>query len=1082
MAENSLAGSLRAITLTALDPSRPVIVEACAGSGKTWLLVSRMVRLLLDGVDPSSILAITFTRKAAGEMRQRLLEWLEWCAKANETELAGFLAERGVKASAMPQALARAPELFEQLVHAHPGIRIHTFHAWFHELIQRAPIDNGHAGFTLTEQTAPLRERAWQTFVRQADGPATQALTRLLQTIGNHNTRLLLDSFLAARNNWLAWSEGQTDPLDHARQYFSRLGRLDQTDPRQQLFENTKFLDEVTAYIQLLAQSTEKRQALANRLSCVSDSGQPWLERFERLREGVLKQSGEILATINEKTKPVALLERHLSIGEQLQQALASWQDQRTALLNIDAIEAGHGYLQAYQAIKQQQQILDFDDIEWLTHRMLADDNLAGYLLVRLDARYRHLLLDEFQDTNPLQWRILRAWLQASGTQDTSPGLFVVGDPKQSIYRFRGAQGGLFEQAANTLRADGADWLKFNHSRRLSPSVLTAVNLTLSPCMPRFQPHSGESGRDPGQVIVLPLAVLPTEPDRQRMACRDPLTRPALDPLRTDARLAEAAQLVAGIRQMVGHWQVHDRAGNRPLAYRDILILVRNRTHLNIYETALREASLPFRRSSRGGLLSTLEVQDLLAILRSLADPADDLAVAHALRCPVFSCSDADLQQLRLHLQNSGAPGWLAALDTLDSPTTALARAQALFHGWQIVSRQLPVHDLIDRIQFEGNLPECYASQTPAALMPGIRASLAGMVGLALAWDGGRYPNLPAFLRHLRQLAKHSDDNPNEDEGQSDHNSITIHTVHGAKGLEAPVVWLLDCGQHKPADNSWQSLVDWPADAERPQHFSVVGSKAWLATWQRDALSRQAAQDAIEQLNLLYVAMTRAQEVLIVSAPPQATPSGWHQTIAQALGADSETGAHLGQPVAAATQGPPVDPALNSPIPSAPPQHPPTGIRRDSGNAASRFGSFVHELLELAAPPAVHADSLAGRYGHHPDWSRGWAICQRILNAPHLQRFFDPHQYLRADNELTWVSADGRIGRIDRLVEFTDETWILDYKTGRSEEAAARYEEQLLEYRDVMRHCLPGKPVRCAVITHQAELVEISEKQLSERH
>ncbi len=1076
MPGNTQDDSLRQITLTALDPARPVIVEACAGSGKTWLLVSRMVRLLLEGADPSSILAITFTRKAAGEMRQRLHGWLEWCAMASTADLTSFLTERGISEAAMPAALARAPRLFEQLINAHPGIRIQTFHAWFQELVQRAPVSSGYAGFTLTEQTSALRERAWQTFIRQPDSPAIQAFNRLLRTIGNHNTRQLLDQFLAARNNWLAWTEGMADPLAYARQYFGQLGQITGVDPRQKLVDQPAFLAEASTYIQLLDQGTDARRQIAARLSSGIDSSQPWQNRFEQLRQAVLKENGEIRANvIKETAKPAGLHALHVQIGEQLRQALVAWQDQQTASMNLDVIEAGQGYLQVWQDIKRQQRVLDFDDIEWLTHRMLADDSLAGYLLVRLDARYRHLLLDEFQDTNPLQWRILQAWLHASGSHETGPGLFVVGDPKQSIYRFRGAQSGLFEQAAHSLHHSGASWLRFNHSRRLSQSVLKAVNLTLAGSMVHFEPHTGEDSRGTGLVKVLPLAVLSARPESNRTHCRNPLDSPAPENERTNARIAEADQLVTGIRQMTGHWLIPDSHGTRPVEYRDILLLVRNRTHLETYETALREAGLPFRRSSRGGLLSTLEAQDMLAILRALSNPADDLAVAHALRCPVFGCTDDDLQRVRRHLTSSQTTGWLAAMDTLDNPGAQLARARQLLQSWRMAARQLPVHDLIDRIQSEGNLPECYASQTPVTLMPGVRANLAGIAGLALEWEGGRYPSLPAFLRHLRRLALHNDDSQEDDDGLSD--SIRIHTVHGAKGLEAPVVWLLDSGRHKPSDNSWQTLVDWPAQAERPLHFSMTGNKDWRASWQRSIQERQATLNEIEQRNLLYVAMTRARDILIVSAPPQSTPGGWHAEIAVALGGSSETGAQLGAPIISefqADSGPdvPVLPVVGQ----LPVRYPATGNRRDSDNPASRFGSFVHELLEHAVPPAPQTDSLARRYGHHPDWHRAWAICQRILQAEHLRHFFDPNAYVRADNELSWVRADGKIGRIDRLVEFSTEIWILDYKTGHVETAESRYAEQLLEYRDVIQHCLAGKPVRCALITHQAELVEMTPK------
>ncbi len=889
---------------SALNPDQPVIVEACAGSGKTWLLVSRIVRLLLAGSDPSSILAITFTRKAAGEMRQRLYGWLEWCACASIDALTQFLREREVAEHDLADALARAPGLFEQVVTAHPGIRIQTFHAWFYELVQRAPLNSGYAGFRLNEQTGPLREQAWRRFIRHPEN--TACLTPLLQTLGHHGTRQALDAFLFARNNWLAWTEGHADPLDYAIDQFSQLGQLQTPDPLAALLAADDFLPLVSAYIQAMSDSTATRKIAAEQLSPVLAIDLPAEQRWELLCSSLLTQTGELSRTIKPNTKPAPLYDLHQQLGQRVLQVQQCLRDRQAAQLNIHLVRAGVRLLQTWQDLKRERQLLDFDDIEWLTHRLLSETATAGYLLMRLDARYRHLLLDEFQDTNPLQWRILQAWLHASGTDDTGPGLFVVGDPKQSIYRFRGAQSGLFATAAAQLEQHGARWLRHNQTRRLSQAVLHAVNRTLTDRMPHFAPHTGIAQAPLGQVIVLPLPALdePVATTDAATPCRNPLTTPAPVDTRLNARTAEAQQLVILLQQMVGHWHIHDGETHRVLAYRDIMLLVQRRTHLAVYEQALRAAGIPFQRSSKGGLLDTQEVDDVICVLRALADSTDNLALAQALRCPIFACSDLDLQYIRKaqidattqrNADQSVHTSWLVTLltmsiDNADCPSLARAR-QHLAH-WQHAAQQLPIHDLLHRIMAEADVPNCYMATTAPALMPTVRANLAGLLDLALQWQGGRYPHLLAFLRDLRRLAKHQQDSP--DEGDSHHtDSLTIRTIHGAKGLEAPVVWLLDSGTHKLQATHWQALTDWPADASRPRHFSLAGSKKLQASWQTAVLAQHAALDATEQRNLLYVAMTRAQHTLIVSAPPQDEPGGWHAEIASALGGDSTTGAAL---------------------------------------------------------------------------------------------------------------------------------------------------------------------------------------------
>ncbi len=200
----------------ALNPAHSVIVEACAGSGKTWLLVSRIVRLLLDGADPSSILAITFTHKAAGEMRSRLNDNLRFCATAEDSALRDFLRERAVPDSELEHLLPRARTLFETMQTAQPGLKLLTFHAWFFELIRRAPLHAGWTGYSLTEQTGALRASAWARLIEHLQQQPASALAQDMQSlfaeVGLSSTRQLLDNFLQQRSDWWAYTEGQVDP------------------------------------------------------------------------------------------------------------------------------------------------------------------------------------------------------------------------------------------------------------------------------------------------------------------------------------------------------------------------------------------------------------------------------------------------------------------------------------------------------------------------------------------------------------------------------------------------------------------------------------------------------------------------------------------------------------------------------------------------------------------------------------------------------------------------------------------------------------------------------------------------------
>lgn len=195
----------------ALDPKRSIVVEACAGSGKTWLLVSRIVRLLLDGAQPSQILAITFTRKAAQEMQARLQLWLRDLAMGDEASVRQFFAERGVSELSEAQ-LQRARSLYGSVLLAQPGITISTFHGWFMQVMQRAPLNAGvMQGMSLLERASSEQEEAWEELLeqmrRQPDSAEARHMQWLFGECGLFSTRKLLFNFLGKRTEWWAYTQ-----------------------------------------------------------------------------------------------------------------------------------------------------------------------------------------------------------------------------------------------------------------------------------------------------------------------------------------------------------------------------------------------------------------------------------------------------------------------------------------------------------------------------------------------------------------------------------------------------------------------------------------------------------------------------------------------------------------------------------------------------------------------------------------------------------------------------------------------------------------------------------------------------------
>ena len=1097
----------------ALDPQRSVVVEACAGSGKTWLLVSRIVRLLLDGVPPGEILAITFTRKAAQEMQARLRDWLYELASRDDDHVREFLRERAVAECDIERLLPRARTLYQQFLLARPGITLSTFHGWFMQILQRAPLNSGSAGgVQLVEQTAELWSEAWQIFLddmhRHPDSATAQSMMALFAELGLFNTQTLLRKFADKRSEWWAYTAGQGSANDDGALDFALENlRLEfdvdmDSDPLAVLFEQISFAGDVRALAGLLNASAAQ-QARAARLLTPLDGTLPFAERFALLWEELFTKKNEPRSIKANKGQDATQMGQAVElVRERLQGAWNQLQTQKIYQTNCHALRCGVALLNAYQELKQRQQLLDFGDLEWRVCQLLNDSDHAEYLQYKLDSRYRHVLLDEFQDTNPLQWQILQSWFAASAAVDSTPTVFVVGDPKQSIYRFRRADARLFGVVREFLQQHyHAVHLKKNETRRNAPAVLAAVNGVFDglPEYQGFETHHAYQQDLSGHVEVLPLAELADTENAatsSTLQLRNPLLQ-AYPDREEGARELEAQAFAGQVAALVGNWQVGVEGKQRPAQYSDIMVLVRRRTHLKIYERALRSAAIPFLTSRRGGLLDTLEASDIQAILTFLITPFADLALAQTLRTPIFSCSDEDLMRIAergsriekvgaVHDESVGSlnpqssirnPSWWLRLKDLvenNTSTPALQRACRLLQGWLLLADKLPVHDLLDRIYFEGDAQRRYAAAVPEVMRATVLANLQAFLEIALNVDAGRYPSLPGFLRELAELRR-ADDNESPDEGKvaQSGNALRIYTVHEAKGLEAPVVWLLDANAKPPLDRGYDVLVDWPTADVRPAHFSLYGDKASRGAVREHYFAQDAALAQREDLNLLYVAMTRAKQVLLVSGSGKLIEGSWFQRIAEV--AVRQENPLSGKPLltdstaVAAASTPEIDVRLCQILP--------VGTRKPVMNDAQRYGVWLHGLMEfLPDAPDVgdELQALLQRKLNIPaeQMPALWQHALDLLNAPGLVRFFDAQLHQAAANEVAYVNAAGQLRRIDRLVEFADEVWVLDYKTGENI-ATQSYSAQLEEYRAAMQAIHPNKVVRCALILADGKLAEV---------
>ena len=1131
---NDVAADAASFTRAACDPRHSVVVEACAGSGKTWLLVGRMLRLLLAGAQAPELLAITFTRKAAQEMRERLMELLHELALASDEHAARLLLERGVADADLARLLPLARGLYERILSSEQSLSIDTFHSWFARLLQIAPLAAGVPhGYALTEKNGELQDEAYRRFMHGLRGsdaaPVKAALLELYELAGDFNARNLLDAFLDKRAEW--WASTLDDERAGAQEFMHEPAPLRWlqemcgddalADARLGLWRDGSLLQRLGEVARLLGQGSQANQARAVAIETALSQapspegfaslfGQFFDDKDKRRKNGRVKALLAALAKVDERGDELALAafeDEFNAVGDALAALQQRSFEKLVLQLNRALFVAGRAYLDCYQEVKAEQRVFDFADLEWHAYRLLNDEASAAYLQTRLDARYSHILLDEFQDTNPLQWSIVRAWLQAYGGDAQQPTVFVVGDPKQSIYRFRRAEPRVFVAAREMLRAQGAAVLRANQTRRNATAVVELLNQSFLQGGNPLYARQSTLGLDGGEVWKLPLARV-EEPAQQEapepatVAWRNPLTTPRQE--QEDARRKREGEALARALLLArNEVRVVDGADGRALRWSDVMLLVRKRTHLAAYESALRDAGVPFVSDRRGGLLESLEIADLIALLTFLITPNDTRALAHVLKSPIIGALDDDLIQIARRDRDDSGHWWQRMLAMRDdgSASAAIVRAVQLLHRWLQAAPHLPVHDLLDMILHQGQLVARYAQHAAPTTRSQTLGNIAAFVELSLNMDAGRYPSLPKFIDALRVLARSGGgDAPDEASVDASADAVRILTVHSAKGLEAPVVALLDTNHSDGVEDHVGILCDWPQECDAPVHFSAFGRRAERGRARHHLFQAEEQFRLQEDWNLLYVAVTRAKQLLLVSgvagtrgaAADGVQEGSWYQRLFSTAAPVREIDAQQVAGEGDASHAERFELALFEPTPQPPSlfgMAGMAGIDDDDAPLLAEDGSLatsaaidegvaLHALLERVThggrwPPSLPPADLVGPW-LGIDGGLAAVVheqARRLLTQPELQRFFDPALHRAARNEMEIVTPGGVL-RCDRVVMFDDEVWVLDYKRRLLDSERAAYAAQLARYRTALVSVFSDKQIRSALITADGRLWE----------
>jgi ATP-dependent helicase/nuclease subunit A len=546
---------------------------------------------------------------------------------------------------------------------------------------------------------------------------------------------------------------------------------------------------------------------------------------------------------------------------------------------------------------------------------------------------------------------------------------------------------------------------------------------------------------------------------------RDSLNQPRCEP-ELHRRTAEAAQAADAVAELVN---LHG------LLAGEVMVLARTRATLGHVAQALAERGLPHVVAEPLALHESPEALDLAAVLDVLASPGHDIALARALKSPLFGASDADL--LWLSRQAQGAVPWRVALLAAGAfPSSALARARALLADWVAVAAQWPPHDLLDRIVHQGDLVARLSAAVPPARRVAALQAVDALLAAALEQQGGRFITVYGFVRELRAGRLRTT-------GVAPSAAVRLLTVHGAKGLEARAVVVVDADPERRPAGRAMLLVDWPVERPAPRRVAFLRSEGRVPPSLTDLCAVEAAAGQREELNGLYVAMTRAREWLVFSrTEPHARGAArpwWARVEARA---EPWVPAEASTPAAGAdaTVSVPTLPALAwraaATVPMAP-----------ADAAAARLGQAVHRVLEwagqpgggLAAAELPAASAAAATAFALPAWAadRVLSIAHQVLTSPACARFFGGAALRWAGNEVPVADA-GEALRIDRLValdggEGAAVWWVLDYKLQVGPASLPGYRAQLQRYVAAVQALQPGDVVRGAFITGQGGLVEL---------
>lgn len=1118
------------------DPSGNAWMSASAGTGKTQVLTARIKRLLLDGTPPHAILAITFTKAGAAEMARRVRKDLADWVRMEDKRLAKELFAIGDPLHDDSGRLAFARTLFAKVIDgAGGGLAIQTIHSFCQSLLGGFPEEAGLApGFRALEEAeiADLRGSTLSDMIAYAerhDPALAKRVADLALAVDEGTLRAYLDRCAAAADALDAvpsglgpWMRGAFGLPTDATPDVWLAGQCD--DDAVDARALAAIGDACAAWTSAKA-GPERAFAIRS-----------WLARTPEWRATTIGALFALFATAKGEMRKdwstskalASVTDLAVRLYERLAEIIATHTHMAAADRLAAGLEVGRAFARAVKDRKRREGLVDFDDLIRLTATLLATPGRADWIRYKLDTRIDHILVDEAQDTNEAQWRIVRAlaeeFFAGAGAKDhLTRTLFVVGDYKQAIYGFQGTSPENFDGARAEFFALGdsakhpfAD-VPINENFRSSPPVLRVVDEVIDFLGPEKLgqgvagvAHLSSVPAAPGRVVLWPTVSPPAaaedEEDSGEEGWIDSATRTVAD------RIARSVR--QWIDQGIDGEDIHPR---------DVMILVRKRTDLaGLLVSRLQSQGVPVAGVDRLQLKVPIAVQDLLAAARFALQPLDSLSLASLLVSPLMGWSH---DQLIAHgwRPNARDPLW-PHLNRLAGPTEILpdglgiAPLKALLnmagnvtpHRFFETILSGPMQGRAKLLARLGNAARDPVEELASKALDFQTRESASLLGFVAAFDRGD-------VEIKRELDNDADE-------------VRVMTVHGSKGLQAKIVILADATGDPAARK--ERGIDWPSDGGKvPLLFVKKDERPKALTYLADKLAEAEMQ---EHWRLLYVAMTRAERMLFIAGalgkrarddqPPEdswyaailpvvealgegwePSDSGiWHSECSYIVGGREPRGARvrtLPPPVAIPDWARTAAPAEPRPLrPLAPsalgekesldvPQPP---VAPHLPGLAAERGVLMHALFERLPPVAPEQRREAGarwleRAGQAFDADARAAMLDAVLAV-----LDDPaHAALFGPGSLAEVPfsalVDGRVvaGSMDRLLVTDDAVRVIDYKTGvvvpdGAEAVPLGYLKQMAAYAAALAVIFPERRVEAALLfTGGPRLLDLPTEMLS---